>query len=275
MPVAQKNHLFLARHQQGAALMLLLLLVGVGALAVLLSGLNRAMPQLERDRVSNEALARAKEALLGRALADENRPGSLPCPDTNHDGVAESACASLPVIGRFPWKTLKTTELRDGSGESLWYELSANFRDLASSEPLNSNTSGTLDTGAIVAKIYSPGAAIGAQDRSLANVDVVSNYLEGLNDSVIKMSDREVFSGVRKRIAGEIGVLLNPPYPVVMPIPAMPLRFNLNQWDAIVSYAKISDTQSNLMFSGCPGLIFSFNWNAVSGRTDTLWTGNC
>lgn len=274
MPALQKKCFLLVHNQRGAALMLLLLLVSVGALAVFVSGLNRATVQLERDRITNDALAKAKEALIGRALADDNRPGSLPCPDTDNDGVAESSC-SASLVGRFPWKTLKTGDLRDGSGERLWYELSANYRDQISSEPLNSNTSGTLDSGGVAAKIYSPGPVIAAQDRSPANVNVLSNYIEGVNDLVLKINDRDIFLGVRKRIVGEIQVLLMQPYPGVMPVPAMPLRFNLNEWDTIVTYVKDSDTQSRLFFAGCPGWIIQFNWDAALGRNDVSWTGAC
>ena len=39
--------------------------------------------QLEKDAQIT------KEALIGRAAADINRPGSLPCPDVNDDGIAE------------------------------------------------------------------------------------------------------------------------------------------------------------------------------------------
>lgn len=270
-----KNKYFLPAHdQRGAALMLLLLLVSVGALAVFVSGLNRATHQLERDRITNEALARAKEALIGRALTDDNRPGSLPCPDTDNDGVAESVC-SASLIGRFPWKTLKTGDLRDGSGERLWYELSANYRDQVSSEPLNSTTSGTLDGGGVAAKFYSPGPVIAAQDRSPANANVLSNYIDGVNDLVSRISDRDVFLGMRKRIVGEIQVLLAQPYPDVMPVPAMPLRFNLNGWDTIVTYIKDSDTQSRLFFADCPGLTIQLSWDATLGRNEVSWTGAC
>lgn len=274
MPARQKYLISSSRHQRGAILMLLLLLVSVGALAVFVSGLNRASQQQERDRVTSEALARAKAALVGRALTDDNRPGSLPCPDADDDGVAESACTAS-LVGRFPWKTLKTGDLRDGSGERLWYELSANYQDQVASEPLNSNTSGTLDGGGVAAKIYSPGPVMATQDRSPANVNVLSNYIEGVNDLVSRVSDRDIFLGVRKRIAGEVQVLLALPYPDVMPVPAMPLRFNLNGWDTIVSYIKDSDTQSRLFFAGCPAWVIQFNWNAALGRNDVTWTGAC
>lgn len=274
MPERQRSCQSSIRHQHGVALVLLLLLVSVGALTVFVSGLNRATQQLERDRATSDVLARAKESLIGRAMTDDNRPGSLPCPDANDDGVAETTCATQ-LVGRFPWKTLKTGDLRDGAGERLWYELSANYRDQVSSEPLNSNTTGTLDGGGVAAKIYAPGPVTATQDRSPDNVNVLSNYIEGLNDSVLTISDRDIFLGVRKRIAGEIQVLLAQPYPDVMPVPAMPLRFNLNGWDAIVTYVKDSDTQSHLLFSGCASWVVYFRWDATLGRNETSWTGTC
>lgn len=270
----QKSCLSSAVNQHGVALILLLLLVSVGALTVFVSGLSQTTQQLERNRATSEVLARAKESLIGRALTDDNRPGSLPCPDTNDDGVAESTCATQ-FIGRFPWKTLKTGDLRDSAGERLWYELSANYRDQASSEPLNSNTSGTLDGGGVAAKIYAPGPVTATQDRSPANVNVLSNYIEGVNDSVLQISDRDIFLGVRKRIAGEIQAILAQPYSDTMPVPAMPLRFNLNGWDTIVTYIKDSDTHAHLFFAGCPGWTIQFSWDAALGRNEVSWTGTC
>lgn len=174
--------------QRGAALLLLLMLVSVGALAVFVSGLNRATVQLERDRITNEALAQAKAALIGRAVSDDNSPGSLPCPDTNNDGVSELLSGnSCPVyVGRLPWKTLRLPDLRDGKGERLWYALSANFRD-DDSAVINSDTLGILTlTGSLsatqaIAVIFAPGAVLPGQARDAASENMAANYLEGTN----------------------------------------------------------------------------------------------
>ena len=48
------------------------------------------------------------------------------------------------IIGRLPWKTFGLPDLRDGSGERLWYALSPNFRDNPSVSPLNSDTRGSI-----------------------------------------------------------------------------------------------------------------------------------
>lgn len=176
--------------------MLLLLLLGVGALVVFVTGLNRAARQLERDRITNEALAQAKEALIGRAVSDANHPGSFPCPDlvtdipnnVPNDGIADllagNHCPS--PVGRLPWKTLRLPDLRDGSGERLWYALSSGFRD-DDSAPINSDTVGSLNvTGSspatqAIAVIISPGAALAWQVRGASNQNKLENYLEKAN----------------------------------------------------------------------------------------------
>jgi hypothetical protein len=159
--------------------------------------LNIAAVRVERDRVTNEALAKAKEALVAYAASDANRPGELPCPDIDDDGAATpavdylgSACASL--IGRLPWKTLGLPDLRDDSGERLWYAVSDDFH-ASGSVALNSdtafrtgNTSLTL-TGQqagtnLVALVFAPGAPVvrgGAlQSRSAAGALNATNYLD-------------------------------------------------------------------------------------------------
>jgi hypothetical protein len=116
-----------------------LLLLGVSALIYTLA--TPANRTIESDRITAAALAQAKDALIGRAAADDNRPGSLPCPDfdngtinplnTSNDGTADllNGIECPSYIGRLPWRTLGLPDLRDGSGERLWYALSRAFRD--------------------------------------------------------------------------------------------------------------------------------------------------
>lgn len=201
MPARQKCRFSSSRHQRGAILMLLLLLVSVVALTVFVSGLNRAAVQLERDRITNDALARAKEALIGYAATYQDThsnsvSGYLPCPDTNNDGVADS-CGSKDVssLGRLPWKTLGLPPLRDGSGECLWYAVSGRFKNSPKTDVLNWDTLGQLniqDAGgggnlfnAAAAVILSPHGIIGGQDRAALGVTEcggntsIAAYLDG------------------------------------------------------------------------------------------------
>jgi hypothetical protein len=208
MPARQKNRFSSARRQRGAVLMLLLLLVSVGVLAVFVSGLNRATQQQERDRITAAALAHAKEALIGFAagvdISTTGRPGDLPCPDIDNDGIAETGCGNASGstgqslrLGRLPWKSLGLPDLRDGYGERLWYAVSNNFKKNTRTATLNSDTPGTINvrdsTGTIVndgsnftaaiAVIISPGRVLTRQDgvnqvRDAANANNPVNYLD-------------------------------------------------------------------------------------------------
>ena len=186
------------QHQRGASLMVMLVILVIGIAALLVGSLNSSALNNSRQQQTSAALAQARDALIGRAAADANAPGSLPCPDSNDDGSAELMAGNdCPhYIGRLPWRTLGLTELRDGSGEHLWYALSRNFRD-DSTAHINSDTQGTLNiTGTqtasnLVAIVFSAGNPLSGQSRSPSNMAVcattsttvaeslcASNYLE-------------------------------------------------------------------------------------------------
>lgn len=178
----------LARERGVVVLLTLLVVLGIG-IWVLTSKASRGVPaQLRAEQYTMNALAEAKQALIGRAVADDDRPGSLPCPDavTNvagnvpDDGIADvipggsSDCPSY--TGRLPWRTLGLRDLRDDSGERLWYALSPKFRDHVTAEPINSDTAAndrlvhresTANTlvPEAVAIIFAAGSALGTQLR--------------------------------------------------------------------------------------------------------------
>jgi hypothetical protein len=161
------------------ALVVIVAMVLLGGLLLAFSALNTSAVSVDRTRVTNEALARAKDALIAYAVADTVRPGELPCPDINDDGrltlgedVIGSACASL--IGRLPWYTLGLPDLRDDAGERLWYALSNDFH-ANGPVALNSDTAyragnvsltltGTSPAGNLVAIVFSPGATLTRSD---------------------------------------------------------------------------------------------------------------
>ncbi|MGB2832757.1 MAG: hypothetical protein WBC07_07360 [Methylotenera sp.] len=220
---SRNNSLF---HQRGGALIILVLVLVLAGLGTVFSVLNGSEVKVEREKITAAALVEAKVALLGRATADSNHPGSLPCPDNNSDGVAESTvtgpgglCPSN--IGRFPWKTLGTGPLLDGDGELLWYVFSQNYRDHVMAEPINGavlgnlNVDGVTDHLAIILAARSP---ISAQIARPSNN--VADYLEGenadgdfdftkiesqiQNDRLITIGRAELFSMVSQRILREI-----------------------------------------------------------------------
>lgn len=197
---------FFHHKHRGSALLLLLIIVVVGA-AFLLNAL-KSNPHIERDKVTADALAKAKEALIGYAATYRDSHagkvfGYLPCPDINNDGVADTPCGTTdsPVIGRLPWRTLGLPPPRDSSGECLWYAVSGTFKNNPPTGILNWDTIGQFviqdETGAIItgataetrpaAVIFSPRTALAGQDRTPAGTSECGGnntpgaYLEGNN----------------------------------------------------------------------------------------------
>lgn len=230
-PVLQKR-----RSTRGFALIALLSLLTAGVLYFLVGQLDAAAVQRKGDEATTKALAQAREALIGRAATDDNRPGSLPCPDfmTNIPGnnvpgdgkadmLAGNDCPSY--IGWLPWRTLGVADLRDGSGERLWYALSDSLRDDDSAEPINSSTALTLmlDGNSVAAIVIAPGAPLGGPPRPSnnaasyldgANADGDAAYVSGpaganFNDRLQSVGSQELFLAVGKRVAAETrGALL-------------------------------------------------------------------
>lgn len=167
--------------QRGQAALVIVMVVGIAATLLVYGMVNTTSAALRRDRDTAAVLAQAKQALIGRAVVDQNRPGSLPCPDIDDDGsltlnvdfFAGGVCASL--IGRLPWRTLGLPDLRDDAGERLWYALSNLFSDNSGTGPINSDTQGNrtvnLDstvvtlTSQAVAVIFAPGTTLDGQNR--------------------------------------------------------------------------------------------------------------
>ncbi len=143
--------------QTGAVLLIMLFIMIFATIALLLYSLSPARLQNVRNQKNTQVLAMAKEGLLAYtasiALAPtgSKKPGTLPCPDTNNDGIAETSCGNASGstgqslrIGRLPWKTLQLPDLRDSSGERLWYAVSSNFKNNTVIATLNSDTLGSI-----------------------------------------------------------------------------------------------------------------------------------
>jgi hypothetical protein len=192
----------------------ILALVALISAFLIASALNRTPADVsnEREDRSMSALRKAKAALIAYAANEQwqlyktagtyFQPGALPCPDQDDNGDSDcigSNAASM--IGRVPFTTIGLEDLRDASGERLWYALSHDFRKLRcdSIPPLpappsppgctiiNSDTKGQLTVVGIapatqvVAVLFAPGEALQGQNRdptTAAHNDPV-NYLEG------------------------------------------------------------------------------------------------
>ncbi|MDB5903840.1 MAG: hypothetical protein JWM26_2718 [Betaproteobacteria bacterium] len=260
-------------------LLVFLLMLGVASAGLTFYRPSRAA-ELADDHTA-DVFADVKAALIGYAarqgvfqcanqtdatacqaeLNASSKLGELPCPDTNNDGIAEAACAT-ERLGRVPWKTLGIPEPRDNAGEILWYAVSLRFLNNASnpivragnyvtSGALNSSTPGDVivrgpdgapATSSAIAVIFSPGAALGGQDRNpnvsaactpaqpnLARNLCPANYLEsfgttnntvpsgpfiagtagaGFNDRLAYVSAAELMPILEMRLGKEMQALL-------------------------------------------------------------------
>ncbi len=215
------------RRESGIALVaLLVLLIMAGAYAFYRYA-NVGAGRIEQEAKLAATLARAKEALIARAVTDANRPGSLPCPDVTGDGKSAmftlTQCPSY--TGWLPWVTLDLPELTDDTGTRLWYALSPNLRDDDSAQPINSDTMPTLRIdggGEIAAVIIAPRGALSGQTRpsnSAAdylegdNANGDSNFVSGpasnsFNDVVAIITRQELMAAVDKRVANEVRACL-------------------------------------------------------------------
>jgi type II secretory pathway pseudopilin PulG len=230
--------------QRGQAMLLVVMLIGIVTALLVYGMVDTTSLAAQRDKVTAAALAQAKQALIGRAFADSNRPGSLPCPDTDNDGSAESPIptdcpgwvpGSNVYVGRLPWRTLGLPDLRDGSGERLWYAVTREFATnptnpwCAPTCPLNTDNKGQLTiTGIaaatnVIAIVFSAGSVVATQVRDTANQNNVANYLEGgneigittstfvygistdtFNDRLLAIASADIWPQIEKRAASEI-----------------------------------------------------------------------
>ena len=213
-----------ARVQRGFALIALLALAALISAFLIASALNltSAGNTNEREQRSMNALRQAKAALIAYAANEQwqkyklepntVQPGALPCPDIVHTGAeseeGDSDCVTpltSSLIGRLPYKTLGINDLRDASGEQLWYALSANFRKASGITVINSDTqpcdtpacnpgeshltvTGIAPASNVVAVLFAPGEAILGQTRSSNPTDPAhnnpANYLENFSLNV-------------------------------------------------------------------------------------------
>ena len=211
--------------QAGAALLLILSIVMVGAIAWAIQlGLRTAADiQAEKDARTQQALMAAKEALIAWSVSQTSpsTPGMMPCPEdlsligTSNEGQAQSGCGNALVVGRLPWKTLQTGRLIDGDGEALWYALSPGFRQPPINLAAGPYAQLILDGAPnVVAIIFSPGPPLAGQTRN-PNAPAPGAYLDGenangdlvftglaapnVNDRALAISQKELLRALARR----------------------------------------------------------------------------
>ena len=146
--MASPERLGVRRLQRGAALLVLLVVLVLGASWFLVSRLDAiagAFTAIDRNH-NAVALNQAKQTLIGyvakaAAEGNESNPGRFPCPEAAgnvgnpaSEGTAAPNC-TLPAVGRLPWRTLGIDKLRDSANEPLWYVVSAGWALSNSTSP--------------------------------------------------------------------------------------------------------------------------------------------
>jgi hypothetical protein len=191
------------------ALLMVLSLAALMSAYLVANGLSTSATSIQnaRNQKTAQALQEAKSALIAYAASQawgngaNDQPGSLPCPDTDNDGTADSCGTSASTrTGRLPWKTLKTSDLRDASGEVLWYAVSANFRTASGTTVINSDTQGQLSIfddqystsipvlSNVVAVVIAADSALNGQNRSANSVAAFLDCRNGTLTDAFSMS---------------------------------------------------------------------------------------
>lgn len=112
--------------QRGAAIMVMLLILILGAASFLLTKLGKGDARQPDNLAAATEIGAVIGALIGYATITGN---CLPCPDTDTppDGVADLACGTgAPVAGTLPWITLGIGAL-DSWGHRLRYVVDPDF----------------------------------------------------------------------------------------------------------------------------------------------------
>lgn len=227
------------RRQSGFALLVTLLVLVLGAVTLYVSANMPATGETSASDPQNaEVLAEAREIVMARALADNNRPGSLPCasPDTDGKGTYNGDDCDAD-FGRFPYRTLDSTILRDADSEPLWYVLDPAFRDRETQQPFNPEEKpGALeigDRGHFAAIIMAPRAPLegqvdGTRDSPEeffeAGNDTSSDFtrchdLPNCNDRISSISTDELFDRVQERVIAAVAEQLNEFFDMSSPAP--------------------------------------------------------
>ena len=163
-PINSKSN----KKQGGAALLILMLILALTISTVLVTGAGKKDNTVKRDHVSSEALAKAKDALVGYAYRNE---GALPCPDSVGDGLADS-CSTAE--GWLPWQALAIKPLRDGDGACLRYAVSAAYEGVAPASLVDGDfeiqdvDNNTRNTG-VIAVVLAPLESLPGQLRGMGS----------------------------------------------------------------------------------------------------------
>lgn len=293
------------QRQSGFALIAVVAFITIATAVFVVRSMDADAVIARQNQRNAEVLQSAREALLAYAATDANRPGSLPCPDIDGDGQAlpgveyvGSGCQSY--IGRLPWALLRIPELRDASGELLWYAVSPGFRDAGplSGNPgfVNPDTPAVLTInelpGAFGAIVFSPGAAVQGQTRSGVGLNALVNYLDGVNatpttafsaalpgaafnDRLLPVSGADLVAIAERRVSREILAALNQYFEVNRFLPSPATFDNVECVSAGFVATGGCQPVNGVLAGRLPGSVIPDAYAAVgSGLRSALLNGN-
>ena len=197
-------------------ILLTLLLMTVATTTLALNWLPSVDGQMQRRQRQQEQFAVLREALIARAVNDDNRPGSLPCPAPNPEvnGTAPLlAGQNCPQrLDGVPWSTLKIRPPRDTSHTPWYYLIAPGLQDSESSEPIHSDhpsglvsALGVLPADNIAAVLIAPGPALADQQRPSADPAaysevVLSQQSDGVHFALQGQSNDQLYLIYRDEI---------------------------------------------------------------------------
>lgn len=204
------------KSQKGSVILAMMAMFMVIAGYLLVKEFNNAF--IARDKISDDALVKAKEALIGFAATyRDTQPnpltgfndqvfGYLPCPATDGNGRVPTPSTIPPNCGTpnitriniLPWASLELPALRDSAGECLRYAVSGTYKNNQMTAVMNWDTAGLINivdadgnvlANGAAAVVFAPRGRIPGQNRTPAGNtecrtnNVTANYLEGANIS--------------------------------------------------------------------------------------------
>jgi type II secretory pathway pseudopilin PulG len=268
----------LGQHQRGFLLIALVALLAIGGLYFFITNLSPEQFQARRQQLTGEALAQAREALIGYAVRfreDQLKTGTsgvvygyLPLPDLGNTrnqnvGCTEEGCdaanfagnaLNVTVIGRFPWRTLGTGPLRDSDGECLWYAVSGSHQRIQQTSPMNWDTLSQLDVVVANSTAAMISAITSAHERPIAVIFSPGPPLAG-QDRKASVTDSVAECGGNYLVSNYLD-----------PVVATSLG-GITNYLAGVNSASGDTSATNKALSAN---------SVVNRRSDgTLWAGNC
>jgi hypothetical protein len=216
------------KKQKGMALLIMVSMIVIAMTAMAITHLSLNAQSIKRQQVTIASMAKARDTVIAFAIT-QNIPGSVPCPDTNNDGLQNiSAGVCTSRIGLLPYRTLNIAPLYDGANQLLWYAVDTSYTGTLVT-PHNSSRVANLQIDAGSSQIFiviAPNISLGGQSPTTPTPANVAQYLEGdnadatlnsystlkddtHNDQLLGATAFDFWIQVERRVLEDVRVLLN------------------------------------------------------------------